>query len=75
MQEMSPQGYWETFGGGSLKTVQRNFKLLTDYGWLRLVRTESLGDRRSRRRSTAQPNRPYSTTRPGAACPTRSDLR
>jgi hypothetical protein len=45
MEEMSPQGFYKAFGGGSLKSIERHFRILTDYGWLRFVRTRNVGAR------------------------------
>lgn len=45
MREMSPQTYWSAFGGGTLKSIERHFKILTEYGWLRLVEKKKVGDR------------------------------
>lgn len=46
MREMSPKQFYEEFGGGSIPRVDRHFKRLAVYGWLRLIRTESGGGRR-----------------------------
>lgn len=45
-REMSPKEFFEEFGGGSLSRVSHAFDLLFEYGWLRLVRTETGGRRR-----------------------------
>lgn len=45
-QEMSPSGFFEAHGGGSLGRVNKHFRRLADTGWLRLVRTEQGGRRR-----------------------------
>lgn len=46
MREMSPKGFYEEFGGGSLSRVSRAFELLAEFGWLRQTRTETGGKRR-----------------------------
>ncbi len=46
MREMSPTQFHAEFGGGSVTRVDRHFKRLSEYGWLRLVRTASGGRRR-----------------------------
>jgi len=38
MREMSPTQFYEAFGGGSPTRVNRHFKRLAEFGWLRLVR-------------------------------------
>lgn len=39
MREMSPKGFYEEFGGGSIPRVDKNFKRLSSEGWLRYVRS------------------------------------
>lgn len=39
MREMSPKGFYEEFGGGSISRVDKNFKRLVETGWLRYVRS------------------------------------
>lgn len=46
LREMSPTQFFNEFGGGSPTRVERHFKRLEEYGWLRLVREESGGKRR-----------------------------
>ncbi len=46
LREMSPSQFYREFGGGSAARVERHFKRLAEYGWLRLVREESGGRRR-----------------------------
>ena len=46
MREMSPKEFYEEFGGGTLPRVSRAFDVLYEYGWLRLIRTETGGKRR-----------------------------
>jgi hypothetical protein len=46
LREMSPKQFHEEFGGGSLSRVDKNFKKLTEHGWLRFIRSETGGDRR-----------------------------
>lgn len=46
MREMSPKGFFEEFGGGSLSRVSRAFDVLVEYDWLRQTRTETGGRRR-----------------------------
>lgn len=46
MREMSPKGFYEEFGGGSISRVARAFELLTEFGWLEQTRTETGGKRR-----------------------------
>lgn len=46
MREMSPKGFYEEFGGGSISRVSRAFELLAEFGWLRMTRTETGGRRR-----------------------------
>jgi hypothetical protein len=46
MREMSPKGFFEEFGGGSISRVSRAFDLLAEFGWLRQTRTETGGRRR-----------------------------
>jgi hypothetical protein len=46
---MSPSQFYREFGGGSAPRVERHFKRLAQYGWLRLVREESGGKRRGGR--------------------------
>lgn len=45
-REMSPSQFFEVNGGGTLSRVDSHFKRLTKFGWLRLVRRESGGERR-----------------------------
>lgn len=45
-REMSPSSFLDAHGGGSLARVDRHFKRLAAYGWLRLVREEKGGRRR-----------------------------
>jgi hypothetical protein len=45
-RELSPKGFFDEFGGGTLSRVSRAFDLLYEYGWLELVRTETGGRRR-----------------------------
>ncbi|MGC1851309.1 MAG: hypothetical protein WA687_02585 [Solirubrobacterales bacterium] len=46
IREMSPKGFYEEFGGGSLPRVSRAFDVLAEYDWLRQTRTETGGKRR-----------------------------
>jgi DNA-binding transcriptional ArsR family regulator len=46
VREMSPTQFYREFGGGSVARVERHFKRLALYGWLRLIRKESGGERR-----------------------------
>ena len=46
MREMSPKGFHEEFGGGSISRVSRAFDLLAEFGWLYQTRTETGGKRR-----------------------------
>jgi hypothetical protein len=46
MREMSPKGFHEEFGGGSISRVSRAFDLLAEFGWLFQTRTETGGKRR-----------------------------
>lgn len=46
MREMSPKRFFDEFGGGSVSRVCRHFEKLAEYGWLKLVRTETGGKRR-----------------------------
>lgn len=46
MREMSPKGFHDEFGGGSISRVSRAFDLLAEFGWLRQTRTETGGKRR-----------------------------
>jgi len=46
MREMSPKEFFDDFGGGSVSRVCRHFEKLAEYGWLKLVRTETGGKRR-----------------------------
>jgi hypothetical protein len=46
LREMSPSGFFEVYGGGTLSRVDAHFKRLGKFGWLRLVRKESGGGRR-----------------------------
>ncbi len=46
IREMSPKGFYEEFGGGSLSRVSRAFDVLVEYDWLRQTRTETGGKRR-----------------------------
>jgi hypothetical protein len=45
-REMSPSLFHATYGGGTLSRVDKHFKRLAEYGWLRLVRSESGKGRR-----------------------------
>ena len=45
-REMSPSGFHQRFGGGSLSRVSAHFRRLRETGWLRLVREEKGGRRR-----------------------------
>jgi hypothetical protein len=45
-REMSPKGFFEEFGGGSISRVSRAFDLLAEFGWLYQTRTETGGRRR-----------------------------
>jgi hypothetical protein len=45
-REMSPKQFFQEFGGGTLTRVSRAFEVLYEYGWLRLIRTETGGRRR-----------------------------
>lgn len=45
-REMSPSQFYELYGGGTLSRVNRHFKKLEDYEWLRLVREARGGSRR-----------------------------
>lgn len=49
LREMSPSQFYRELGGGSATRVERHFKRLAEYGWLRLVREESGGRRRGGR--------------------------
>jgi hypothetical protein len=46
MREMSPKGFHDEFGGGSISRVSRAFDLLAEFGWLFQTRTETGGKRR-----------------------------
>jgi hypothetical protein len=46
MREMSATQFFEEFGGGSVSRVDRHFKKLAEYGWLRLIGRASGGRRR-----------------------------
>lgn len=46
VREMSPKQFFDEFGGGTISRVSRHFDVLTEFGWLDLVRTESGGRRR-----------------------------
>lgn len=46
MREMSPKLFFEEFGGGSIPRVARHFDRLVEYGWLKLERTATGGQRR-----------------------------
>lgn len=46
IREMSPKRFFDEFGGGSPSRVSHNFRKLFEHDWLRLVRTETGGDRR-----------------------------
>lgn len=46
MREMSPKMFFEECGGGSISRVDRHFKVLEAWGWLRLIRSETGGRRR-----------------------------
>lgn len=45
-REMSPKGFHDEFGGGSIARVSRAFDLLAEFGWLFQTRTETGGRRR-----------------------------
>ncbi len=45
-REMSPKGFYDEFGGGSISRVSRAFDLLAEFGWLYQTRTETGGRRR-----------------------------
>ena len=45
-REMSPKGFFDEFGGGSISRVSRAFDLLAEFGWLYQTRTETGGKRR-----------------------------
>ena len=45
-REMSPKGFHDEFGGGSISRVSRAFDLLAEFGWLYQTRTETGGRRR-----------------------------
>src|SRR4029077_6921146 len=45
-REMSPKGFHQEFGGGSIARVSRAFDLLAEFGWLYQTRTETGGKRR-----------------------------
>lgn len=45
-REMSPKGFHDEFGGGSISRVSRAFDLLAEFGWLYQTRTETGGKRR-----------------------------
>ncbi len=45
-REMSPSQFFETFGGGTRARLNRHFRRLAEYGWLRLVKEERGGRRR-----------------------------
>lgn len=50
LREMSSAQFYAEFGGGSPTRVHKNFRTLTEEGWLRLVRVEGPGgDRRGGR--------------------------
>lgn len=49
LREMSATQFQREFGGGSVARVERHFKRLAEYGWLRLIRVESGGERRGGR--------------------------
>lgn len=46
LREMSPKQFHEEFGGGSISRVDKNFKKLTEHGWLRYIRSEGPGGSR-----------------------------
>lgn len=46
MREMSPNQFYEEFGGGSISRVDKRFKRLAENEWLRFVRSESGDGRR-----------------------------
>lgn len=46
IREISPKGFQEEFGGGSVPRVAKHFDRLADSDWLSLARTESGGARR-----------------------------
>jgi hypothetical protein len=43
MREMGVRQFFETIGGSSYDSVRRHFLKLVEYGWLRKVRTASIG--------------------------------
>ncbi|MDX6633910.1 MAG: hypothetical protein QOF06_113 [Solirubrobacterales bacterium] len=45
-REMSSSQFFEAFGGGTPARLNRHFKRLAEYGWLRLVKEERGGRRR-----------------------------
>lgn len=45
-REMSPKGFYDEFGGGSIARVSRAFDLLAEFGWLYQTKTETGGKRR-----------------------------
>lgn len=45
-REMSPSQFYVRYGGGTLSRVDKHFTRLTQYGWLRKVRSESGKGRR-----------------------------
>lgn len=47
MREMSPTQFFEVFGGGDPNKVNRHFRKLAEFNWLRLVR-KGVGDRGGR---------------------------
>ncbi len=46
-REMSPTQFYQELGGGSVSRVDRHFKKLAEYGWLKVIRKETGGRRRS----------------------------
>jgi hypothetical protein len=46
LREMSPKQFHAEFGGGSISRVDKNFKRLTEYGWLRYIRSAGPGGSR-----------------------------
>lgn len=45
-RELSPKGFYEEFGGGSISRVSRAFDLLAEFDWIFQTRTETGGRRR-----------------------------
>lgn len=48
-REMSPKQFFLEFGGGSISRVDKHFKKLVEYGWLRYLRSETGNGRRGAR--------------------------